>query len=267
MKDELGDRMKAYESVQTSLKGMSTLPLIARLDGKAFHTFTNGLDRPYDANFHALMVKTAEFLVKKSGANLGYTQSDEITLVFYSDTYKSKLFYDGKFFKINSVLAGWAAAYFNHYLSDFLPKKAHLMPVFDCRSFNVPNLIEAYNLLLWRQKDATRNSILSAGYSAYSHKQLHGKSTDEIQEMLFQKGINWNDYPAEFKRGTFILKQEKMTKFSAEELENLPEKHAARKNPTLEVLRTVVYITSLEPLSKITNAINVLFDGVEPLLV
>lgn len=267
MKDELGDRMKEYESVQTSLKGMSTLPIIARLDGKAFHTFTKGLDRPYDAKFHALMVETTKFLVEKSGAAVGYTQSDEITLVFYQLTHKSKIFYDGKFFKLNSILASWASVFFNKHLSEFLPNKAHLMPVFDCRTFNVPNTTEAYNLLLWRQKDATRNSILSAGYSVYSHKQLHGKSTDEVQEMLFQKGINWNDYPAEFKRGTFVLKREEMTKFSATELEHLPEKHAARKNPNLEILRTIMYTTPLEPLPKIINAESVLFLGKQPLFV
>jgi tRNA(His) 5'-end guanylyltransferase len=266
MSDEFGDRMKEYEKMHSG-RLMPLLPAFARLDGVAFHTFTKGLRRPYDEGLTKLMVATTQFLAQNTNARLAYTQSDEITLMWYSDNYKSQIYFDGKIAKLTSVLAARASAYFNHWLEDYLPGKVsgdHAMPVFDCRVWSVPNQIEASNVFLWREQDATRNSISMAAQSNYSHKELHGKNCSQMQEMLFQKGINWNDYPAFFKRGTYVQRHTVIRPFSADEIENLPEKHEARKNPELEITRSEFRTLDMPPFSKVVNKTSVLFNGGNP---
>ena len=131
----------------------------------------------------------------------------------------------------------------------------------------MPNKTEAVNVLIWRELDATRNSISMAAQSQFSHNQLMKKSCNEMQEMLFQeKNINWNDYPDFFKRGTYIRRKEVSTPFTAEEIEKLPLKHNARTNPGLVVVRHVVDSISLPPLTKISNREDVVFNGAEPML-
>lgn len=112
-----------------------------------------------------------------------------------------KLFYlyetlfKGKVFKLTSILASLSTGFFNKNISNFLPEKSDLMPVFDCRVFNLPNVSEVVNYFNWREQDATKNSISMAAQAFYSHKELMGKNGSQKQEMLFQKGVNWNDYP------------------------------------------------------------------------
>ena len=260
--DGLGDRMKCYEEA-TSMRLMPLLPAICRLDGRAFHSFCKNLKRPYDKRLSDVMVEVTKYLVEETGAVVGYTQSDEITLVLYRDTFNSQLFFDGRVFKITSVLAAMASTYFCMRLPSAIPEKAGLLPVFDCRTWNVPNKTEATNAVLWREQDATRNSISMAAQSLYNHKELQNKSCDEMQEMLFQKGINWNDYPAFFKRGSYVRKIKIKRPFSKSEIELLPEKHMARQNPELEVDRTDVEVVDMPQLSKIVNREDVLFDGAD----
>lgn len=263
-KDTFGDRMKMYENQTCGIKMLPRIPVIARLDGKGFSKFTKGLKRPYDERLSKLMVETTKYLVKETNANCGYTQSDEITLVWYSDSYESKIYFDGRLFKMISDLASMCSVYFNRHLPNYLPEKVDKMPRFDCRVFNVPNTEEATNTFLWREQDATKNSISMAAQSVYSHGQLNGKNGSDKQEMLFQKGINWNDYPDFFKRGTYIQRKRVMTKFSSEELEKLPLKHQARINPDLEIERWVVDDVKLPPLSRIKNKVNVVIFGENP---
>lgn len=258
----LGDRMKGYESLTTQTKLMPKLPVVARLDGKAFHTFTKGLKRPYDKRLSDLMVETTKFLVSETNANCGYTQSDEITLVWYFENDKTQMSYGGKLFKLQSDLSALCTLFFNKRLEEFLPEKKEQMPRFDCRVWNVPTLDEAVNCFLWRENDATRNSISMAAQSEFSHTQLQGKNRSQMQDMLMlDRNINWNDYPAFFKRGTYVQKSRKMIKFSTEELERLPKRHAARKNPDLMIERNVVEIKPLPPMSKIDNKVDVILFG------
>ena len=187
----LSDRMKMYESVESRRRLMPLLPICIRVDGKNFHSYTRNLARPYDERLSNLMVAVTKSLVSQTNAKVGYTQSDEINLVLYSDRSDSQVFFDGKIQKIVSVISSMATAKFNslrHTISD-LEGPA----LFDCRAWNVPNLQEAANVILWRELDATRNSIQSSARAYYSHKQCDKKNTDEMQEMLFQRGINWND--------------------------------------------------------------------------
>jgi tRNA(His) 5'-end guanylyltransferase len=263
-KDNFGNRMKFYENQTCGIKMLPRIPVIARLDGKGFSKFTKGLKRPYDERLSNLMVETTKYLVKETNANCGYTQSDEITLVWYSDSFESKIYFDGRLFKMISDLAAMCSVYFNRNLANYLPEKSDKMPRFDCRVFNVPNVEEATNTFLWREQDATKNSISMAAQSVYSHNQLNGKNGSEKQEMLFQKGINWNDYPAFFKRGTYVQRKRVMTKFNSEELEKLPLKHQARINPNLEIERWIVDRVKLPPLSRIKNKVNVVIFGENP---
>lgn len=264
--DDLGDRMKMYEKAGTH-QLLPMLPIIARLDGKAFHSFTKNLKKPFDDGFMLLMQNTAKYLVEETNAIIGYTQSDEITLIYYSDNIKSQIFMGGKHSKMISILSSMATAYFNKNLTKYLPSKANSCPLFDCRVFNVPTKTEAVNNLIWREQDAVRNSISMLAQSYFSHKELHKKSCDNMQEMLFQKhGINWNDLPATKKRGTYILRMKTKAPFSAEELEKLPAEHNARKNPNLVVERNMVLPIDLPILTKITNREDVIFDGAYPIL-
>jgi len=265
-KDQLGDRMKFYESQACVEKLLPLIPVIARLDGKGFSNFTRGLKRPYDERLSKLMIETATYLVKETNANCAYTQSDEITLVWYSNSIESQIYFDGRIFKMISDLASMASVFFNSKLSEYLPEKKDKMPRFDCRIFSVPTLDEAVNAFYWREKDATKNSITMAASAFYSHIQLMNRSGSEKQEMLFQKGINWNDYPSFFKRGSYIVRKKSVSKMTLEEIEKLPPKHNARKNPDIAIEKWVIDRVELPPLSKITNKVDVIIYGKDPIV-
>lgn len=262
-KDLFGDRMKFYENQTCGIKLLPHIPVIARLDGKGFSKFTKGLKRPYDERLSKLMIETTKYLVKETNANCGYTQSDEITLMWYVDSYDSSIYFNGRLFKMLTDLSAMASVYFNRLLPDFLPEKSDKMPRFDARVFSVPTLDEAVNSFLWREKDATKNSISMAAQAYYSHSKLNGKSGSEKQEMLFEKGINWNDYPAFFKRGTYVQRQRKLTPFTAAEIDKLPAKHHARLNPDVVVERWVIDVVDMPPLMSVDNKIDVIVFGKE----
>ncbi len=263
MNDNIGDRMKNYENAECGRRFMSLLPILARIDGRAFHSFTKGMNRPYDIRFSNCMVETAKYLAKETNAAMAYTQSDEITLAWHSTDIKSQIWFDGRIAKMTSQLAAQATAFFYREIgfAGFDAKYLDKMPTFDARVWQVPNRTEAANCFLWREWDATKNSISMAASSVYSNKELFGKNGSQKQEMLFQKGINWNDYPAFFKRGTYIQKCKVSTPFSEDELEDLPPKHAARQNPELLIERTVWKQRELPILSTIINREDVIFNG------
>lgn len=148
-----------------------------------------------------------------------------------------------------SVLAAKASTFFNTLLEDLNSPKFTSVPHFDCRCFNVPTKIEAINHFIWREQDAVRNSIQALAQSLYSHHELQDKSCNELQEMTFEKGHNWNNFASRYKRGVYFKKETIERKFTNEELEQLPEKHAARSNPDLLVKRSRVSKIDLEPLT------------------
>lgn len=263
MSDTLGDRMKEYEGVSES-KLLNRSPILARVDGRAFHTFTANLQRPFDLNFNKMMTATAIALVEESGALLAYTQSDEISLLFYPKSEGEQVFFNGRRDKLVSVLASIATKAFYHQQCMYNVNVAR-DAYFDCRVFNVPTKMEAYNYFLWREQDATKNSISMAAQSCYSHNELHEKNSSDKQEMLFQKGINWNDYPSFFKRGTYVRRVKKLKKFATTEIELLPENHEARKNPDLEFYRTCIEVLEVPILSRVINKIEFIFGEEEPL--
>ena len=237
-KDSLGDRMKNNYENRAKTYLTRHMPVIIRLDGKAFHTFTRGMKKPYDEIFHNTMNATMKYLCENiQGCKIGYTQSDEITLLLTDyDTIDTDAWFDNNVQKICSVSASMATMAFNkalrkyadeYYASiwddivedwrgseddikycDTLNKAVDKGAMFDSRCFNIPE-DEVTNCFIWRQQDATRNAIQMLGQCNFSHKALHGKSCNDIQDMLMtQKGINFNDMPTEFKRGVCCVKEE-----------------------------------------------------------
>lgn len=238
---EFDKRMKKYEYISRHYLTNRT-PVIIRLDGKAFHTFTRGFQKPFDELLVGAMQKTMKYLCENiQGCVLGYTQSDEITLVLVD--YKkidSCAWFDYNIQKCASISASMATMAFNKFfgeaVSDFaqehtvweqLPEGygCHFDTVeneqiygrynaaierggmFDARVFNIPKE-EVTNCVLWRQNDATRNSIEMVGQANFSHKQLYKKTCNDIQDMLMlQKGINWNNFPTHLKRGCCCVRK------------------------------------------------------------
>ena len=230
-RDDLGTRMKTFYEEIPKTKLMRRCPVTIRIDGKAFHTFTRGFQKPFDEVLIEAMQKTMKYLCENiQGCVLGYTQSDEITLILVD--YKklnSAAWFDYEVQKMCSIAASMATMAFNRFfmyeyeefnrwvnegnptdedrrLNDIYYDAMCKGAMFDARCFNIPKE-EVTNLIYWRQLDASRNSIQMVGQANFSHKELQNKSCNQIQDMLMeQKGINWNDLPTYQKRGACCIK-------------------------------------------------------------
>jgi len=205
MSDNLGDRIKRYEHVSRQ----SLIPnsyIILRVDGKAFHTFTKGMDRPFDDKLTKAMIRAGEKVSKEmSGFKLGYHQSDEFTFMLTdTDSYDTQVWFDGEIQKLCSVTASLFGAHFNKEMGGTIC-------AFDCRAFNVPKE-DVANVFIWRQKDWERNSLNMLASSFFSHKELQGKSCEQRHDMLHSIGENWADLPDVYKNGTFISMHGRMSK-------------------------------------------------------
>lgn len=210
-KDALGDRMKSnYESRTRYMLPRRTYTII-RLDGKAFHTFTKGLERPFDSTFVNLMDFTAHTLCQEiQGCKFGYVQSDEISLVLTDfDDVRTDAYFGGNLQKIASITASIATAHFNKFMDQTDDDRfRHKVAYFDSRVFTIPDIIEVENYFIWRQQDATKNSIQLCAQNMFSHRELHGKNTSELQDMMHSKGFNWNDLYTGYKRGRAIVRND-----------------------------------------------------------
>ncbi len=239
VRDDLGTRMKTFYEQVPKTRLSRRIPVAIRIDGKAFHTFTRGFKKPFDEILMKSMKETMKYLCENiQGCVLGYTQSDEITLILID--YKkltSSAWFDYEVQKMCSISASMATMAFNKFfiknIKDFefeysnsltpqsceiqeahkkyldtLYKAAERGAMFDARVFTIPKE-EVTNLIYWRQLDATRNSIQMVGQANFSHKELQNKSCNEIQDMLMlQKNINWNNFPVSCKRGSCCIKKE-----------------------------------------------------------
>lgn len=246
VRDDLGNRMKEYESRNRYFL-QKRIPVIIRLDMRAGHTYTRGFGRPFDDIFIAAMQNTAKYLCENiQNVKLSYQQSDEITLVLVDyDKLNTECFFEYRVDKLCSIVASMATMAFNKAIEDaadlafnkefyelgldstpsedeedvyndelegleekydkYYSKVGKAM--FDARCCNLPKE-EVTNNLYWRQLDATRNSIQMVGQANFSHKELHGKFCNQIQDMLMeQKNVNWNDYPTYQKRGSCCIKE------------------------------------------------------------
>ena len=237
--DDLGTRMKTYYEQIPKTKLMRRMPVIIRIDGKAFHTFTKGFKRPFDEVLIKSMQETTKYLCENvQGCVLGYTQSDEITLVLVDyQKFETAAWFDYEVQKMCSIAASMATMAFNKifernarecindYKFGMVPQSVELQQeaynyhdallkaikkgaMFDARVFNIPKE-EVTNCVYWRQLDASRNSVQMVGQANFSHKELQNKSCNMIQDMLMeQRGINWNDFSTYKKRGTCVIKEE-----------------------------------------------------------
>ena len=236
VRDDLGTRMKEFYEQVPKTRLVRRMPVAIRIDGKAFHTFTRGFRKPFDHILIKTMQETTKYLCENiQGCVLGYTQSDEITLILVDyQKLTSSAWFDYEVQKLCSISASMATMAFNKYFAEnvaneILEYKTSMVPqcveiqqeikkyhdtlraavnkgaMFDARCFNIPKE-EVTNLIYWRQLDATRNSIQMVGQANFSHKELQNKTCNMIQDMLHeQKGINWNDYPTVCKRGSACI--------------------------------------------------------------
>lgn len=216
-KDDLSTRMKSAYEDRTRICLPRRSHTIIRIDGKAFHTYTKGMNRPFDDGFMDDMDTTAAYLCKNiQGAKCAYVQSDEISILLMdSDKLTTDAWFDNNIQKMASVSASMTTRAFNEarlnrIIISFPNATYDMMKMkwaeFDSRVFQIPEWTEVENYFIWRQQDCVRNSILSVALSLYSHKEMNGKNTTELQEMIFQKGQNWNDLASHYKRGRMIIK-------------------------------------------------------------
>ena len=231
--DDLGTRMKTFYEQIPKTKLMRRTPVICRIDGKAFHTYTRGFQKPFDEVLIKTMQETTKYLCENvQGCVLGYTQSDEISLVLVDyKRFETSAWFDYEIQKMCSIAASMATMAFNKFfennVDDYrfskwdgvskyeegteeyiktLLKAVEKGAMFDARVFNIPKE-EVTNCIYWRQLDASRNSIQMVGQANFSHKELQNKSCNDIQDMLMlQKNINWNDFPTYQKRGTCVVR-------------------------------------------------------------
>lgn len=228
MSDSLGDRMKGYENV-SRIYLPRRLPVIIRVDGRAFHTFTKGFQKPFDNVLSCAMRGAAIGLCKEiSGAKLAFVQSDEISvLVTNNDSIETQPWFDNNLQKLVSLSASIATRCFDNafqlaiseYNESFSQYTTYFRSLhtatFDARAFVLPPE-EVVNYFIWRQQDATRNSVQMVARSLYSHKELMNKNSDDLQEMIHEKGVNWNDYPTPWKRGICCVKTLKVVGVGAD---------------------------------------------------
>lgn len=267
----LAERMLRYEEAESSRTFMPGLPILARLDGRNFSAYTKPLMKPFDSVFSSFMDETTEVLIKQSGALAAFTQSDEITLLLWNDNPEAEPYHGGRILKLCSSLAAIASAKFTACVADWDTQVVHdfpplekRQPTFDCRAWQVPNMVEATAAFSYRSSDCKRNSILQFGHSLFSHAEMLGKSTRQVAEMAKLAGHEWEKESDRDKFGALYAYRNVVRKFDATELEGLPPKHAAHANPDLLVERQDLMRYTVDFASKVMNKTGVLFHGVAP---
>lgn len=274
IRDDLGTRMKTFYENIPKTRLMRRTPVAIRLDGKAFHTFTKGFQKPFDIVLMDAMQNTMKYLCENiQGCVFGYTQSDEITLILIDyQKFTSDAWFDYEVQKMASVSASMATMAFNNFFEsnvakenriftdewldngDFNPKykdkelqklwlthkrASEKGAMFDARCFNIPKE-EVTNLIYWRQLDATRNSIQMVGQANFSHNELQGKTCSMIQDMLMtERGINWNNFIIPCKRGTACIK---VGKKITENVERVPQPFGEDKVTTTIIEERPIWI-------------------------
>jgi len=254
--DEFGDRMKAYEAVETERRLDAQKPIYARIDGRAFSTFTRGMARPYDPAMTNAMIATTAYLVDRTHARIGYTQSDEISLVWLADEPEADVFFSGKVLKMASVLASMAAAKFARVCPAGYEAR---LPHFDCRVLQLPDKTEAANAILWRAMDARKNAIQAVAQCRFSPRQLHGMGQKDMLAMLAEQGVDFEVFPVEFKRGTFLQRRTEPRLLTNDELARIPESY----RPVGPVMRSFVVTLDLPPFNEVENREAVIFANRE----
>ena len=288
--DELGTRIKELEAITTKIKLMPQLPLYARIDGRSFHTFCRGLKKPFCYELVETMQEVTKFLVAETHAQLGYVQSDEISLCWLAP---SKAPFDGKLFKLQSVLASLATSKFNNYITkkyiimdDFVTgdmdsllvtskmqneydswkllyeKCQKIIPSFDCRVFQLPNEVELANTFVWREIDAVRNSVSMLAQANFSHKELQGKDRKAMITMLEEKGIRWNELRDDLKRGAYFKRVLIEKELDDETWNKIPDN---KKPESRTVIRSEIQQYNIPEMKNVENKVGVYFYNEQPI--
>ena len=258
---DIGDRVRALEAVETGRRLAGALPVCARLDGRGFSRFTRDMARPFDPGMTAAMIATATELVARSGARVAFVQSDEVSLLFERNSPEAGLLFDGKVQKVVSVLAGIAAAKFAREVAGRFPHKADALPHFDCRAFGVPSREAAAEAILWRTLDARRNALNQVAHHHLGDRATRGVGWEGRVAMLRERGVDPGAHPVENMRGAFVRRVTRTRGLDAGDLARIPE---GRRPETVE--RSSVEVVPMPPLWRVGNAVEVLFDGAEPVL-
>ena len=265
----LGDRMKKFESVTTDTSLVPGIPVYVRLDGRSFHTFCNGLNKPFDMHFVEIMQEVTKYLHDKTGAAISYVQSDEISLGYLEP---SKMPFDGRLFKIQSVFAGMASSMFTYLClksgqGRLIDRVERLMPHFDCRVCQM-SLSDMAGMFLFRSLDCLKNSVTMVAQSKFSHKRLQGVNTADKKKMLKDiYRIDYdNDYSEDLRYGTYFVKVNYEKTLTEEEVARIPPKNRnVDENGKIVCMRSEVRKLSLgRPLVDIENRVGVLFSREEP---
>ena len=259
-RDPLGNLIKGWEASyeRTAQRGM---PLVARLDGRAFHSLCANMEKPYDPLFHKCMIGACEALLHDMIPQIAYTQSDEITLCWnISQDSKAEYPFGGRIQKLASVLASIATNGFNRYYHPFF-NESH-SATFDCRIFQVPTTEDLVRVFQWRENDAMKNSVSMLAQAQFSHKELHGVGTGQKISLLEQRGIKWADQTPHFKRGVYLKRQYHQRILSEEELEDIPVLN--RPAPGTLVSRSSIEVLNLDPLCRIPVSEAVKLLGLAP---
>jgi tRNA(His) guanylyltransferase len=264
----LGDRIKGYEARETKRSFIPGIPVVVRLDGKRFSKFTKNMEKPFDSDFTELMVQTTAYLVEQTNARIGYTQSDEITLIYLQDKPTSEIYLNGRVQKMTSILASMATGYFNSHREATLRRNPEAIAMFDCRAFQVPSKDEAVNTLIWRELDASRNSVSMLANHYFSHKELQNKNVSQMQELLMgYHQVNWNDLKVAWKRGTYVQREVYEAELSEDEIAKILERSNGRAT-FLEgkVTRHRIVEVDMPQLTKVINRKDVVFDAMKPIV-
>lgn len=244
--DNMGDFLKQRESmIPADGRFLAGLPLIVRLDGSSFSKFTKSMKRPFDDKFSKLMEDTAMYIADYFHADLVFTQSDEITLLFSNqgqimfDGIQQQLPYGGRYQKILSEFSGITSSFFRNKLYELFPDKDEQYPYFDCRAYQAFSDDEAMLSVLWRCIDAHKNSVSQMASAYYSHKTLTGVSTSARIRMLDSREVPEEQYANladRYKYGILKIKQYTKGPLPADKLAKIPEAHRPAQ---LEVVRKV----------------------------
>jgi tRNA(His) 5'-end guanylyltransferase len=252
--DALSSVAKIYEKAYTDQVILPGSILMARLDGRAFHSLKSQLrGDPFSRDFTNCMIDTTRHLVREFHSDFGYTQSDEISLAWELKGKQSEFLFNGKSHKLNSLLAASCSVAFNAIANNFFAFKS--FPIFDCRVWALPTKQLATDNILWRQLDAKKNSVSMLAHYHFSDKQLRFKSTTDRLQMLEDIGIRWDELNAKFKTGTFIFKENREVLLKPEELAKLPA--TAQSGPFIRSF----FIENTTRLSKVEDKVGFLFRG------
>ena len=270
-RETLADRMKKYEAVTTETRLIENLPIYARIDMRAGHSWCRGLDKPFDKDYSDAMAAATKYIVEKAGAAFGYTQSDETSFGWKDST---KVPFETRLFKLQSVLASmFTGAFIAECLKSKLKSKIEdgKIPSFDCRVINMPSCDEVANMVLWRERDSIKNSITLLALEHFSTKELNKVTGDQkIVWLREKKGVDYYSLPLCIRNGSYFRRETFTRELTDEELSAIPE----GKRPTVKdadgkvrVTRTrVVPFFTEHTLSSISNKAGALMFAEDPVL-